>query len=103
MNKLDLSIYLVHAAYWSSFGITLIVLRSLERKAAGASGPAPVAKEEKTAPFSRALLAFHIFAFFTMYSGIGYAVMRGRVPVWFGPTAGWLDRHRLWRCADGLD
>ena len=30
--KIDFSIYIVHAAFWSAFGITLIVLRSLERK-----------------------------------------------------------------------
>src|SRR5258708_16136064 len=83
MHKIDLGIYIVHAAFWCAFGITLIVLRSLERRAAGPSAPAPLAKEEKAAPFSRALLAFHMLAFFTMYLGIGNAVMRGRVPIWF--------------------
>jgi hypothetical protein len=55
--KIDFGIYIVHAAFWSAFGITLIVLRSLERKGARPSAPAPLAKEEKTAPFSRALFS----------------------------------------------
>jgi protein-S-isoprenylcysteine O-methyltransferase Ste14 len=83
MNKIDFGIYIVHAAFWSAFGGTLIVLRSLERKGAKPSSPVPLAKEEKTAPYSRALLAFHMLAFFTMYFGIGYAVIPGRVPIWF--------------------
>jgi protein-S-isoprenylcysteine O-methyltransferase Ste14 len=83
MSKIDFAIYLVHAAFWSAFGVTLVVLRSLERKDAGPSDPALVAKEETTAPFSRALLALHMFAFFTMYFGIGNAVLPARVPAWF--------------------
>ena len=43
----------------------------------------PTAQQEKTAPFSRALLAFHALAFGLMYFGIGYAVIPGRVPNWF--------------------
>jgi len=83
MAKIDYAIYTVHTAFWWSFGITRLVLRALDRKDAGARPAAPVATEEKTAPFSRALLAFHALAFGLMYFGIGLAVMRERVFIWF--------------------
>src|SRR5437773_3726589 len=83
MPKVDFAIYTIHTVFWSSFGVTRMVLRSLDRKDAGARPSAPVASEEKTAPFSRALLAFHALAFGLMYFGIGLAVNRERVPIWF--------------------
>jgi protein-S-isoprenylcysteine O-methyltransferase Ste14 len=88
MPKIDFALYAVHNAFWVSFGLTRLILRSLDRKDTSASVTAPVAKQdntaqEKTAPFSRALLAFHALAFGAMYFGIGFAVIPGRVPIWF--------------------
>ncbi|HXB58757.1 MAG TPA: isoprenylcysteine carboxylmethyltransferase family protein [Candidatus Acidoferrales bacterium] len=83
MHKIDFGIYIVHAAFWGAFGVTLLVLRLLGGKSAGPSGPAPLAKEEKIAPYSRVLLVFHMVAFFTMYFGVGQAVFTSRVPAWF--------------------
>jgi len=73
----------VHWMFWGSFGLTRIILRSRDRSDNKAAGTAPVSKQEATAPFSRALLAFHALAFAVMYFGIGYAVIPGRVPNWF--------------------
>ena len=67
MNKKDWGIYIVHAAFWSAFGVTLVVLRLLGGKSDSAPDPASLAKDGKTAPYSRALLVFHMVAFFTMY------------------------------------
>jgi len=83
MAKVDYAIYAVHTVFWWSFVITRMVLRSLDRKEATDPAPAPIASEEKTAPFSRALLAFHALGFGLMYFGIGLAVVRERVPIWF--------------------
>jgi protein-S-isoprenylcysteine O-methyltransferase Ste14 len=83
MNKIDFGIYIVHAAFWGAFGVTLIVLRLLGGKTASPSAPASLAKEGKTAPYSRVLLVFHMAAFFTMYFGVGQAVFTSRVPAWF--------------------
>jgi protein-S-isoprenylcysteine O-methyltransferase Ste14 len=83
MNKIDFGIYIVHAAFWGAFGVTLMVLRLPAGKSASAPDPAPLAKEVKTAPYSRALLVFHMIAFFTMYFGVGQAVFTSRVPAWF--------------------
>jgi hypothetical protein len=59
MPNRDLAIYAVHAAFWGAFGVTRFVLRLLDRGDGSASETAPVSDQEKTAPFSRALLAFH--------------------------------------------
>jgi protein-S-isoprenylcysteine O-methyltransferase Ste14 len=83
MNKIDFGIYIVHAAFWSAFGVTLVVLRLLGGKSDSAPDPASLAKDGKTAPYSRALLVFHMVAFFTMYFGVGRAVFTSRVPAWF--------------------
>ena len=87
MPKIDFTIYAVHEVFWASFGVTRIVLRSLDRRDASVSVTAPVIKQENTqentAPFSRALLAFHALAFGVMYFGIGFAVIPGQVPIWF--------------------
>ena len=81
--KLDFAIYFVHWAFWGAFGVTRVILRSLDRKDSRAADTAPLSQKENTAPFSRALLAFHALAFGVMYFGIGYAVIPGRVPRWF--------------------
>jgi protein-S-isoprenylcysteine O-methyltransferase Ste14 len=81
--KLDFAIYTVHSAFWGAFGLTLIILRRRGRTDNHASDTTPTPQKETTAPFSRALLAFHSLAFGLMYFGIGFAVMPGRVPNWF--------------------
>jgi protein-S-isoprenylcysteine O-methyltransferase Ste14 len=88
MPKVDFLLYAVHNAFWAAFGLTLLILRWMDRNRTAGSETAPVAKQEqsaqgKTAPFSRALLAFHALAFAVMYFGIGFAVVPGRVPRWF--------------------
>ena len=75
----DFAIYAVHAAFWSSFGVT--------RRLVGTDGPAPgagpAADAPVTAPYSRSVLAVHFVAFAVMYLGIGSAVFPNRVPAWF--------------------
>ncbi len=83
MPKVDFALYAVHNAFWASFGLTRLILRSLDRDKTTASVTTPVSQQENTAPFSRALLAFHALAFGVMYLGIGIAVIPGRVPIWF--------------------
>ena len=78
--KTDFAIYTVHWVFWGAFGLTRIILRSRDRKDSRAADPAPISRQETTAPFSRALLAFHALAFGLMYFGIGYAVIPDRVP-----------------------
>jgi len=80
----DFAIYAVHTGFWCAFGVTLLVRAPASSPGSGplpasvpASGP-PV-----TAPFSRAMLAFHMLAFGLMYFGVGNAVVPNRVPTWF--------------------
>jgi protein-S-isoprenylcysteine O-methyltransferase Ste14 len=92
MPNPDLLLYGVHQAFWSAFGITLLVLRILygrdvERPFQG-RGQAPGAKEAHTAGHSRALIAFHSVAFGVMYFGIAIAVFGRRVPSWFDGQRG---------------
>jgi protein-S-isoprenylcysteine O-methyltransferase Ste14 len=81
--SVDFGIFIVHWAFWGVFGITRIILRMRDRNQSSPDDPAPVAQEETSAPFSRALLAFHGLAFGVMYFGICNAVIPGRVPTWF--------------------
>ena len=81
MANLDFWLYTVHGAFWATFGATRIILRWRSRKVPAES--APSSQQEHTAPYSRALVAFHGIAFFAMYLGIGNAVIPGRVPFWF--------------------
>jgi len=83
MPKVDFLIYAVHNGFWAAFGVTLLIIRALNRNRTVAATEPPVSRQEKTAPFSRALLAFHALAFGLMYFGMGMAVNMGRVPVWF--------------------
>ena len=69
--------------FWGAFGLTRVILHSRDRKDSLAADTSPTSQKENTAPFSRALLAFHALAFGVMYFGIGYAVIPGRVPNWF--------------------
>jgi protein-S-isoprenylcysteine O-methyltransferase Ste14 len=81
--KPDLAIYFVHWGFWGAFGLTRVILRRRDRHDRRAAGTAPISQQATTAPFSRALLAFHALAFALMYFGIGYSVIPGRVPGWF--------------------
>ena len=83
MHKIDFGIYIVHAAFWSALAVTVMVMRLLGGKSARTSDPPPLAKKGETAPYSRALLAFHMGAFFAMYFGVGQAVFTSGVPAWF--------------------
>lgn len=79
----DFIIYLVHFVFWAAFGVTRIILRILDRGTGDAHADAPIAQRQKTAPFSRTLLALHMVAFGLMYFGLGQAVIPERVPAWF--------------------
>jgi protein-S-isoprenylcysteine O-methyltransferase Ste14 len=83
MANIDFAIYAVHSVFGGAFVITRLILRRRVRNDSSAADTAPIAQQEATAPFSRALVAFHALAFVAMYLGIGVAVMTGRVPVWF--------------------
>jgi protein-S-isoprenylcysteine O-methyltransferase Ste14 len=75
MRNPDLLLYVVHVAFWASFGIT--------RKLANPDSGTVAASQEYTAPFSRTVLAFHFVGFGVLYFGIGNAVIPHRVPSWF--------------------
>jgi len=81
--QIDYALYYVHTAFWSSFGVTRLILRARERRHPRALETAPASTQEKIAPYSRAVVAFHALAFAIMYIGIGVAVVPGRVPIWF--------------------
>jgi protein-S-isoprenylcysteine O-methyltransferase Ste14 len=83
MTNPDVAIYFVHAAFWGAFVIARIFVVRRDRKKEYTAGAAPISPKEITAPFSRMLVAFHVFAFGLMYAGIGIAVFPRRVPVWF--------------------
>jgi len=83
MSNPDLLVYGVHGAFWGSFGLARALARKADRAHPGGGGEGPVAHRERTAPFSRSLLALHMLAFGIMYFGIGNAVLPNRVPVWF--------------------
>src|SRR5437588_9394099 len=79
----DFAVFSAHWAFWGAFGVTRVVLRIRDRRERGQTAAVPTAGQEITARFSRALLAFHALAFAVVYFGMGRAVIRGRVPVWF--------------------
>ena len=83
MSSPDFAIFTVHWVFWGAFGLTRVILRVRDRNDSRAADTAPIPRQETTAPFSRALLAFHGLAFAVMYFGMGYAVIPGRVPFWF--------------------
>jgi protein-S-isoprenylcysteine O-methyltransferase Ste14 len=83
MPNIDFAVYTVHGLFWSSFGLTLFVLRSRRRVGASTSKAAVDSPDETAAPFSRAVLAFHVVAFTVMYIGMAAAVLPQRVPEWF--------------------
>ncbi len=77
--NIDSLVYLVHALFWGSFGLTRLLVRRSERPALSTQD-GPVAAKSQTAPYSHALLAVHMFAFGAMYFGMGTAVLPNRVP-----------------------
>ena len=83
MPNRDFAIYAVHGVFWWAFGLTRLILRLRDRDHPVGPETAPAAQQERTAPFSRAVLVFHILAFGVMYVGVAKAVVPGRVPVWF--------------------
>jgi protein-S-isoprenylcysteine O-methyltransferase Ste14 len=82
-TNIDLALYAEHAAFWSVFGLTRLILHSRHRDGTGRPAQAAVSREKTIAPFSRTLLALHMLAFAVMYFGVGRAVLPRRVPVWF--------------------
>jgi protein-S-isoprenylcysteine O-methyltransferase Ste14 len=83
MAHRDLALYGVHALFWVAFGLARSIAgRSDAAAATGTADPPAIAGETQTAPFSRALLVFHMVGFGIMYFGVGQAVIPGRVPEW---------------------
>jgi protein-S-isoprenylcysteine O-methyltransferase Ste14 len=80
VDRLDLGVYIVHGAFWTAFLLTLFVLRSDDRRKSIGPGSNATTNGE-AAPYSRALLIFHSFAFFLMYFGIANAVLPARAPI----------------------
>jgi protein-S-isoprenylcysteine O-methyltransferase Ste14 len=78
MPHIDLALYAVHILFWTSFGVTRLIVRN-----APAGPPAQESGPERAAPHSRLLLTFHSVAFAAMYFGIANAVIPNRVPEWF--------------------
>jgi protein-S-isoprenylcysteine O-methyltransferase Ste14 len=78
----DLLLYVAHVVFWAAFGVTRNLASGRGETAPNVDAPA-VASEERTAPFSRSLLALHMLGFGAMYFGIGNAVIPRRVPAWF--------------------
>jgi protein-S-isoprenylcysteine O-methyltransferase Ste14 len=118
MSNPDTAIFNVHWAFWGVFGLTRVICLIRDRKDSRARDVALNPLQETTAPFSRTLLAFHAFAFVVMDFGMGYAVVRERVPFWFpgqrvagalvigagAALAAWaLVSFRSWRFRAALD
>ena len=53
----DLTVYIVHSAFWSAFGLTLLILRARKRLGTATSEPTAAPPQERTARFSRAVIA----------------------------------------------
>jgi protein-S-isoprenylcysteine O-methyltransferase Ste14 len=87
MNNLDFFIYAVHTVFWWAFVISRWIVKRTAGKTATPDEPPALAMsssgDARTARWSRTLIVFHSVAFGTMYVGIGYAVLGGRVPFWF--------------------
>jgi len=77
--NVDFLVYLMHALFWSSFGLTRVIVQRSARFAPIGRDESAVAKLQ-TAPYSRALVAVHMLAFGVMYFGMGITVFSNRVP-----------------------
>jgi protein-S-isoprenylcysteine O-methyltransferase Ste14 len=77
----ELWLYVLHAGFWISFGITRLVVRA--RGSAPSSAPvAPTAPATVAGKYSRLVIIPHIIAFGIMYYGIDDAVFHNRIPEW---------------------
>ncbi len=119
MAQPDVGIYVAHGLFWSAFGLALLVARVRDGASPAAmAASAPISEKQKTAPFSRLLIAGHALAFGLMYLGVGKAVFSNAVPDWFtgqrvvgalviasgGMLNGWaLVYFRSWRFRARLD
>ena len=83
MANRDLLLYGMHAAFWGCFGLARRVARGRGAPVVHDASEPTTARQEQTAPFSRALVALHMAGFAVMYFGIGNAVLPNRVPEWF--------------------
>jgi protein-S-isoprenylcysteine O-methyltransferase Ste14 len=79
IRNADLAIYAVHGCYWAA----MIVGRLAGRKWKRSGDSGIVAREVKTAKYSRVLVGVHFVAFAFLYSGIASAVFQGQTPIWF--------------------
>ena len=81
MNPVDLLLYLEHISLWIALGLTRVILGS--RDARRSPEQVELLSQESLADHPRALLSFHMLAFFLMYFGMANAVFPGHVPTWF--------------------
>jgi protein-S-isoprenylcysteine O-methyltransferase Ste14 len=79
LSNPDLLIYFAHIGFWATFGLTRLFLHKSPIPAESAPELAATS-QEYTAPFSRTVLAFHMFGFAVLYFGIANAVLPKRVP-----------------------
>jgi protein-S-isoprenylcysteine O-methyltransferase Ste14 len=88
VSRIDLLLYVVHAAFWATFGIAS---HRADRMAAddpppvgpAASGSTTKADQPQVATRSRLLIVMHIAAFAVLYFGIAQVVLPATVPAWF--------------------
>jgi protein-S-isoprenylcysteine O-methyltransferase Ste14 len=75
----DIYLYALHVAFWATFVLTRVLVRSR-----GVTTPSPVTTAPvATARFSRLAFLPHLIAFAFLYTGIDNAVFHHRVPEWF--------------------
>ncbi len=79
IRNCDLAIYAAHGCFW----VALLAARLAGRKQKQSEGSGIVAREKKTAKYSRVLVGIHFVAFAFMYTGIGAAVFQEQTPTWF--------------------
>ncbi len=82
MTNRDLLLYVVHAGFWTSFGVAGLLVKQNKQALPGGQSTPPVAARTATASFSRAILAVHFLAFGVLYFGLGNSIIPGRVPEW---------------------
>jgi protein-S-isoprenylcysteine O-methyltransferase Ste14 len=70
-------IYAAHAAFWCAFVIARLIAQSSAPGQHDNREGATRASTQDAAPYSRALVSFHAFAFAILYFGLGIAVFGG--------------------------
>ena len=84
MQNTDYFLYLLHDIFWISFFVVRFYKRRNEGRQSDQSGYEPVVSQEKSAPFSRLLVALHSTGFLALYGGMAIAFfVRHNVPKWF--------------------